>query len=140
MSELFAAFGIDWKLLIVQAINFALLLTLLTYLLYKPILRLIDERREKVADAALADAKVTGEQMVGDAARESEAMVAAARSRADEKGVEIVRSAEQRAAALVKDAEARAEEAQRLALSESEKQIARAAMLAAEKILREKAA
>src|SRR3990167_77286 len=124
MSELFAAFGIDWKLLIVQAINFALLLTLLTYLLYKPILRLIDERREKV----------------GDAGRESEAMVAAARSRADEKGVEIVRSAEQRAAALVKDAEARAEEAQRLALSESEKQIARAAMLAAEKILREKAA
>ena len=149
MSELFAAFGIDWKLLIVQAINFALLLTLLTYLLYKPILRLIDERREKVAegvrkaqaaDAALADAKVTGEQMVGDAARESEAMVAAARARADEKGVEIVRTAEQRAAALVKEAEARAEEAQRLALSESEKQIARAAMLAAEKILREKAA
>ncbi len=149
MSELFAAFGINWKLLIIQGINFAALLAILSYLLYEPVLRIIDERREKVAegvriaeaaDAKLADAKRQGDEMVGTAARDAEQLVASARARADEKGSEIVKTAEARAHALMKDAEVRAEEAMRLALAESEKDIARAAMLAAEKILREKSA
>jgi len=50
MSDLFAAFGVNWKLLLVQAVNFGLLLSALTYFLYKPVLRMIDERREKVAE------------------------------------------------------------------------------------------
>ena len=149
MSELFAAFGVNWKLLLVQAVNFGLLLSALTYFLYKPVLRMIDERREKVAegvrtaeeaDRKLADAKAEGEGLVGDAAREAEGLVATARTRAEEKGAEIVKAAEARANATLKDAQARAEEAKRLALQESSKDIARAAMLAAEKILREKSA
>lgn len=149
MSELFAAFGINWKLLLVQAVNFGLLLSVLTYLLYKPILRIIDERREKVsegvrtAEAAqrrLEEAKKEGDELVGTAARDAEALVANARVRADEKGGEIVKAAESRADALMKEAAQKAEEAKRQALSESQKEIARAAMLAAEKILREKAA
>jgi len=149
MSELFAAFGIDWKLLLIQAVNFGLLLAALTYFLYRPILRIIDERREKVAEGVrtaeaaqqrLAAAEKEGKEIVGSASREAEQLVASARSRADEKGAEMIRAAEQKAQATLKDAEARAEEAKRLALSASEKEIARAAMLAAEKILREKSA
>lgn len=148
MEPLFAAFGVNWKLLIGQAVNFALLLSLLTYLLYKPLLRIIDERREKVAEGVrtaqeasrtLADAKTESETLVGSAAREAEALVATARSRADEKGTEIVKAAEARADSVMKDAAARAEEARRTAIQESEKDIARAAMLAAEKVLRHKA-
>jgi F-type H+-transporting ATPase subunit b len=145
MSDLFAAFGINWKLLLIQAINFGLLLTALTYFLYKPVLRIIDERQKKVAegvrtaelaDKKLADAKAEGEQMVGDAAKEAEGLVATARVRAEERSAEIVKAAEARAQAALQDAEARAEEAKRAALKESEREIARAAMLAAEKILR----
>lgn len=149
MSELFSAFGIDWKLLLIQAVNFGVLLSVLTYFLYKPILRIIDERREKVAEGVrtaeaaaqrLADAQKEGKDIVGSASREAEQLVASARSRADEKGSEIVRAAEMKAQATLKDAEMRAEEAKRQALDESSKEIARAAMLAAEKILREKSA
>lgn len=149
MGELFAAFGIDWKLLLVQAVNFGVLLAVLTYFLYKPILRIIDERREKAAEGVraaeeanrrLADAKREGEKTVGEAAREAEQLVAAARARAEEKQNEIMREAETRAANLMKEAHDRAEEAKRTALQESSKEIARAAMLAAEKILREKSA
>lgn len=149
MAELLAAFGINWKLLLVQAVNFGLLLSVLTYLLYKPILRIIDERREKVAEGVrtaeaaqrrLAEAKAEGDELVGSAARDAEALVASARTRADEKGSEIVRAAESRADAVMKEAAAKAEEAKRQALAESQKDIARVAMLAAEKILREKAA
>ena len=149
MSALFAAFGISWQLLLIQAINFAVLLIVLTYLLYKPILRIIDERREKIAEGVriaeaatrrLDEAKVEGDGIVGTAAREAEQLVASARTRADEKGSQIMKEAEARAADVLRDAEARAEEAKRMALSESSKEIARAAMLAAEKILREKSA
>jgi len=147
MQQLFAAFGIDWRLLAIQAVNFALLLSALTYFLYRPILRIIDERQKKVADGVrtaeladkkLEDAKTEGDQMVGKAAREAEGMLATARVRAEERGGQIVKAAEERAQATLTEAEARAQEAKRLAMKESEREIARAAMLTAEKILREK--
>ncbi|MFA7309668.1 MAG: F0F1 ATP synthase subunit B [Candidatus Paceibacterota bacterium] len=149
MSALFAAFGISWQLLLIQAVNFAVLLVVLSYLLYKPILKIIDERREKIAESVrtaeaaarrLAEAKAEGDELVGAAAREAEQLVAHARTRADEKGNTIVKDAEARAESVLNEANARAEEAKRQALSESSKEIARAAMLAAEKILRERSA
>ena len=149
MDGLISAFGIDWRLLLIQGVNFAALLAGLTYFLYTPVMKLIDERRERVAegvrsaaeaDRKLADAKTTGEGIVGTAAREAEALVATARSRADEKGNEILRAAEARAAGVLAEAAVNAEEAKRKALAESSKEIARTAVLAAEKILREKSA
>ena len=149
MSALFAAFGINWHLLVIQAINFGLLLSLLTYFLYRPILKVIDDRREKIAEGVrtseaaakrLADAAVEGESLVGSAAREAEALAAASRTRADEKGSEIVKAAEARADALMKDAALRGEETKRQLLQESEREVAKVAMLAAEKILRQKSA
>lgn len=149
MEGLVTAFGIDWRLLIIQGVNFAVLLGALTYFLYKPVMKLIDERREKVAEGVrtaeaasqrLADAQKESREIVGGASREAEQLVAAARSRADEKGGEIVRAAEEKAHAVLRDAEAKAEEAKRRALQESSQEIAKAAMLAAEKILREKSA
>ncbi len=145
MQELFAAFGINWKLLLVQAFNFGLLLAVLWYFLYEPVLKLIDDRRKKIAEGVqnaeaaarrLAEAKAEGEGIIGGASREAEGIVASARSRAEDKAEEIVKEAESRASSLLKDAALRAEEAKRQALKESEREIARAAMLAAEKILR----
>jgi F-type H+-transporting ATPase subunit b len=51
MSELFHKLGIDWKLILVQIVNFALLLFVLTILLYKPLLNVIKERKKNVDDA-----------------------------------------------------------------------------------------
>jgi F-type H+-transporting ATPase subunit b len=146
MSQLFTAFGIDWRLLLIQAFNFGLLLVVLSYFLYKPILKIIDERREKIAegvrtaDAAsrrLAEAKEEGDKQIGDAAREAQSLVAAARASGEVKKATIVSEAEARAQAILKDAEARITENERQAFVKSERDIAKAAMLAAEKILRE---
>jgi len=144
MDQLFATFGIDWRLLLIQAVNFGILLGALTYFLYKPLIKIIDERRAKIAegvraaeaaDQRLAAAKAESDEIVGQGVREAESLVAAARTRADEKGAEIVRNAEAKAEAVLKEAQARAEESKRLAMQESEKEIAKAALLAAEKIL-----
>ena len=113
MDQLFAAFGIDWRLLIIQGVNFGALLGLLTYFLYTPVMKLIDERREKIAeggrkaeaaDRRLAEAKTEGDEMIGTAARSAEQLLANARLRADEKGTEIMTAAESRAEKLVAEA------------------------------------
>lgn len=148
MGELFTAFGINWKLLVAQAVNFGALLFILWYFLYGPVLKIIDERRARAekgvrdaeeAERTLAASHEEGAGIVGKAAREAEGLVAHARERAEEKGSEIVKNAEAKAGALIDEATARAGEARRQALLTSEKEIARAAMLAAEKILQSKA-
>ena len=144
MSALFAAFGVNWHLLVIQAVNFVLLLVVLSYFLYKPVLHIIDERQKKIAEGIrkaeeasrhLAQAKEESEGIIGTAARDAEALSLSARTRADERSHEIVKAAESKANALMKDATVRAQEAQRQALLEGQREIARAAMLAAEKIL-----
>ena len=147
MSELFAAFGLDIKLLLIQALNFAILLTVLWKFLYTPVLKMIDERREKVAegvqkaeaaDRRLADADQEGRVMVATASKEAESIVSSARGRAIEEASEVAKRAQERADQLLNDAQMRADEAKRQALAAGQKEIARAAMLAAEKILKEK--
>lgn len=49
--ELLAKLGVDWRLLIAQAINFGILLLILTIFVYRPLLSLLDERRERVRRA-----------------------------------------------------------------------------------------
>ncbi len=146
MEQLFTAFGIDWRLLLIQALNFGLLLVVLSYFLYKPLLKIIDERREKIAEGVrtaeaasrrLAEAKEEGDKQIGEAARQAEGLVSSARASAEERKSQILAEAETRAHGIVKDAEARVAEQERLAFQKSERDIAKAAMLAAEKILRE---
>ena len=48
MSELIHEFGIDWKLLLAQAVNFLVLLYVLKRFAYAPILNMLQKRREEI--------------------------------------------------------------------------------------------
>jgi F-type H+-transporting ATPase subunit b len=145
MNALFEAFGINGSLLLIQAVNFGALLLALWYFLYTPVLKMIDERRAKIAEGVrmaeaasqrLADATTESEGIIGGAARNAEELVANGRQRGIEKEAELLKIAEARAESVVKEAVARGEEIKRQVMSESEREVARAAMLAAEKILK----
>lgn len=147
MHQLFAAFGIDWKLLIAQGVNFGIVLVALWYFLYKPVLATLEKRRALVAkgveDAQRAEEKLAGADSeaatrLERAEGEAQAVVARARHAAAEQGGALVESARTRAEALEREAEARAKEGAARALRESEREIARLSLLAAEKVLREK--
>ncbi len=51
MESLIHSFGIEWKLLIAQIINFGILAFVLFKLVYKPLLKVLDERESMVKDA-----------------------------------------------------------------------------------------
>jgi F-type H+-transporting ATPase subunit b len=144
MQALFSAFGIDWHLLIAQAVNFAVLFVVLTYLLYKPVLKVLSERRAKVAQGVhdaeaaaelLANADSQAAEKVQVAEPEAQTIVASARDEAGTEKARLLKEAEERAASIAADAEARAKETAARTLRESEKEIARLAILAAGKAM-----
>lgn len=50
--ELLSSLGIEWKLLIAQIVNFGILVFVLYKLVYRPLLKVLDERVQMVKDAA----------------------------------------------------------------------------------------
>ena len=149
MQQLFDAFGLNSSLLIAQAVNFAVLMVALWYFLYKPIMKILADRQQKVAQGVLdaeraaeklAGADIEATERVTKAETDAEGIVAAARESATTERARIMKEAETRAKALAEDADARAKEAAAKMLRESEQDIARLAVLAAEKVLREKTA
>lgn len=145
MNELLSAFGIDWRLLLAQAINFAIVLVALRYFLYRPLIDFLARRQElaakSVADAEkaaelLAGADAVAQRRVTTAESEAEAIVSSARDAGTAEKTRLLKEAEERALAVASDAEARAKEVAARERRESEQDIARVALLAAEKILR----
>ncbi len=148
MEQIIEAFGIDQRLIIIQIINFAILMAALGYFLYKPVLKLLADREAKIAQglkdaeaAATAKAEADAEKQTIVAAAHEEATAVGNRAKvaADRKAEEIVAAAQAKASELVKSAEARGEAAMAQALKESEKEVAKLAILATEKMLREAA-
>ena len=147
MEELITAFGIDGRLIIIQIVNFIILVVALSYFLYRPIINLLNEREAKIkqavkdaeaAKSAKESASAERDSMLTAANLDAEAVIDRAKAHADEKGTEIIRTAEKRADTLLEDAKLRASEIAKQAHKEAEAEIAQTAVLAAEKILRQK--
>jgi F-type H+-transporting ATPase subunit b len=147
MAQIFTTFGVDWRLLIIDGINFALVLLVLWYFLYSPIMKILEERRTKVAKG-VKDAERAGQKLheieasrsgvLAQAGQEADKLVSHAQKRAVEKERELLSKAEASAASVVAEAEAQAKEAKHRAVVESKEEIAKLIVLGIEKTLKEK--
>ena len=147
MSELFSAFGIDWRLLLVDCINFGLLLLALWYFLYGPLTKMLESRRMKIAQG-VQDAKDAGEKlaeiqsaragMLADAGKEADMLVKDARATAVVKSKEIITAGEVAAANVMKSAEAQAQEMKAQAIAESKQEVAKLIVLGMERLAKQK--
>lgn len=141
------AFGVNWKLLLIQGLNFGILLLVLYRFLYRPLLAMLEKRREVIAKG-LKDAEAASKERERVIA-EKEAIILSAREEGGKisEGIrkqalaaekETLRDAQEKSAALVAEARAKADAEREHLMRESEKEIARLAVLAAEKVLRTK--
>lgn len=73
-------FGIDWKLFVSQLINFLLVLAILTFFVYKPVIKIIKKRNAKIkegldkaeeADIRLKEVDQIGKKTIKDAESQS---------------------------------------------------------------------
>ncbi len=124
MSEFVRQFGIDWKLLVAQAVNFGILFFLLERFAYRPILNVLAERRRRIeegmrmrkdAEEKLAAASRERDFMIRQAEKESLALIARGEVRAKERAQELLADAAKKAEDALREGKRRAEEEKRIA-------------------------
>ncbi|MDA1334714.1 MAG: hypothetical protein O2794_01700 [bacterium] len=127
MSDLLHQLGIDWKLLASQGVNFLILLVALTYLVWRPLLNVMKDRRIKIeeglkvtdeAEERLRSIDKLKEEKSVEADREALRVVTEAEARGNEKKGEIIENAEKMTDALLKSAQ---EQADRQAKAEEDR-------------------
>jgi F-type H+-transporting ATPase subunit b len=143
--EILEVFGIHWKLLAAQAINFAIAMFVLYRFVYKPVFAML-EKRQEVIKRGLSDAEEAAKkkeavekekgEILASARQEGGKIVEELRRQAVESEREVLRAAQEKSRGILGDAELRAKEEREHMLRESEKDVAKMAVLAAEKILR----
>ena len=117
------ALGINVGFLVVQIINFLIVLVVLRSWVYKPIVGLLEKRRETIAKG-LEDARIASEARAN-AEKEAEKLLSDARTKAAQEAREATLRAEQQGKEVLAAAEAKAGKAREKALAEVEQERAR---------------
>jgi F-type H+-transporting ATPase subunit b len=136
--------GINLGFFISQLVNFTLLVALLTVLLYKPILRMLNERKERIArsladvDAAreaAARAQQDYDKKMVEAQRTAQEIIAKASQASEEVAAEIRAEAQREADSIRRKARDEAAQERAHLLAEVQNQIASLSMMATERVL-----
>lgn len=141
------AIGIDWKALLLQVLNFALLLFLLTRFAYRPIMNVLEQRRTtieeglanaKQAEAFRADMTLEAEKLLKEARVKSDALLAEGKKQADKLLSDAEAKAKVRTEQMIKDAETRFQAEVNELRTQLRNETLTLVALATEEVLREK--
>lgn len=145
--EFFEKFGIDVKLLIAQIINFSILLFLLYRFLYKPILKILKERSQKI-EKSLKEAEKIEEELkqaeevkaerILQAQKEAYNIIKKAEKEAHKIREEILAQTQKEISVLREKAEEEIKKKKKLLIEETRREIADLIILASQKMLIEK--
>ncbi|MBI5732429.1 hypothetical protein HY967_00515 [Candidatus Jorgensenbacteria bacterium] len=114
MTELLNQLGVNWKLLLSQGVNFFIVITTLTFLVYKPLLRLMHDRTRRIKeglenantiDQKLQEIEDAKKQRLAEADREALERVSAAEGQARLHSARLLKEANEKANAIVKEAD-----------------------------------
>jgi len=145
--EALTSLGINGKLLIAQIINFVILLLLLSKLLYKPILKMMEDRSEKIAsglksaeqsEEALKKAEEEADKIREKAYKESNEILANAKAESDKSHKLLITKAEAQADQIRHHAAEEALAVKDKALKEAKGEISGLIISALEKITQNK--
>ncbi len=144
MDELIAKLGLDWRLLLAQTVNFGLLLAVLSWALYRPLLKVMRERRENIerglrdtaaAKQQLHELAAYRERQLAEFRRHADAMVAEAVALAEATKKAAVQTASEQAAKIMRQAHDAIAVRQEQMLDELRGQLADLVVQAAGKVL-----
>ena len=115
MNQLLDQLGIDWKLFLSQAINFFILLLVLTFFVYKPVIKIIKERNKKIKEGLdkaeeavvrLKEIDVIGKEKIKEAENASINIIKATESKAKALEQELQQKSEEKQIQMQKDLQA----------------------------------
>jgi F-type H+-transporting ATPase subunit b len=115
-NELLFQLGINWKLFLSQMFNFAVLFSVLTFLVYKPLMKVMKDRTKKIEDGLIkAQEADTRLKEVDEISKEKI-------KEAEGKSIEIIKLTAQKAKLMDQDFQEKAEAKQKQMAIEMEKQ------------------
>lgn len=147
MEELVKTFHIDASLLLAQFVNFTIVLLVLYKFAYKPILKTLNERTNKIekglkdaedAQNKLSEMEKTEKEVLTKAKEEGQKIITAAEATARKNKEEFLLETKQQAEKLLADAGKKIEEEKNKMIGEIKAEMAGLVVIAAEKILDEK--
>src|SRR3989344_4187499 len=118
MGDLLHNFGVDWKLLLAQVVNFAILFFLLKKFAYAPVLAMLRKRREEIkagiamkgeAEKTLGEIEEIKTKTAVEAQEEALALMKRTEETAGKRKEEIISDANVRGEVLVAEAKQKAE-------------------------------
>ncbi|MBI3458641.1 hypothetical protein HY061_00015 [Candidatus Azambacteria bacterium] len=121
MSELFHKLGLDYKILIAQIINFLIVLTVLKFTVYQPLIDLLRKRREKIekgfkdseeATKKLNEIDLICKEKISLAEKESIHIISDVEMRAKKRDQEMLRITKEKEAEILSSAKKIAEHKQ----------------------------
>lgn len=136
--------GINLAYLVSQLVNFTLLAVLLTVLLYKPILNMLNQRKERIAKSmadvdaareAAAKAQQDYDRKLTEAQRKAQEIIAQAAQTGEKVGAEIKAEAQREADEIRQKAREEAAQEKAHVLAAVQNQIAGLSMAATERVL-----
>jgi len=145
--RIFQAFGLDIKLLIANFVNFLILVFVLYKLGYKPILKFVKERQEKIekgikdaedATKKLENAEVEKDELLSAAHKEAQEIIKNAKEQATLQSDAITKKAKSETASIVEKAKKEIRLEKEQSIVAARKEIAQIAILATEKLLNKK--
>lgn len=145
--EVFAKLGVDWKLLLAQAVNFGILFFVLKHYAYRPMLDFLEKRTLRI-EQGLKDAEAAGQKLaqmeekekeVLIAARhEAKAIVTAAEEAAQKRDALRLAETEAKTKKFLEEAQVKIEEEKQRILAEAKQEIAVMVVAGVEQVLKEK--
>jgi F-type H+-transporting ATPase subunit b len=136
--------GLNPSWLIAQIIAFGILVYLLQRFLYKPVLKMLDERRQRIEQSMLdaqaasekaAAAQAEFERRLNEARKEAQAILATANEMSGKMREDILDTARQEARRMVDKAKEEIEADRERTMAQLEKQVAELAISASERVL-----
>ena len=117
MNALLDQLGINWQLLLSQAVNFFILLLVLTFFVYKPLIKIVKQRNAKIKEglekAEEADVRLKQIDEIGKGKIKE----------AEQKGIEIIKDTEKKAKDLEHKLQKENEEKQLQQQKETQEQL-----------------
>lgn len=145
MADLLNALGIQWPVLLAQIVNFAILVFILARYVYKPLIGVIDRRRQVIADSMRQAKEIEQNKEELDRERvailrkadeQAGALLERAKKEADAIRVEIEATAKATAKSTLNKGGEQLEHERSTMMRDIQHQLAHAIVLSAEKILR----
>ena len=144
LANPFEALGLEWQSILLHLFNLIVLTVGLYFLLFKPVKRMIRERREKIANiekenaelsAEVRQMKESGEKVLAEAKQEAAQIRASAQKEAMRKADEIIGTARDQARGMIEQTERSLGQERRKLQKDIEREIADVSVLVAEKVI-----